>query len=206
MHNCFGVHFSLHEGEAIKSGSVGMTHEHGWLYKMLVLTEVWLYKMLVLRCGCSVLFARSLSVCAEKKVSELCDVDCFVTALVNLRLYATLPEEDECVEEEMRNSMREWKEEEEEQEEEEKEEEEEENTCAREGEEIETGEKDGKERSEKRRRGRRGRGYRKSQRLWGRKGSVLVDRLRDCVQTRYVCQPDVCGKDGVVYCLTDYTL
>ena len=38
-----------------------------------------------------------------------------------------------------------------------------------------------------RRRGRRGKGCRK---LRGRKGSVWVDRLRDCVRTNYVCEPD----------------
>ena len=38
-----------------------------------------------------------------------------------------------------------------------------------------------------RRRGRRGKGCRK---LRGRKGSVWVDRLRDCVCTNFVCEPD----------------
>ena len=69
--------------------------------KKVLSVVMYILNLLVLRCGCSVLFACLLSVCAEKKVSELCDVDCFVTALVNLCLYATLPEEDECVEEEM---------------------------------------------------------------------------------------------------------
>ena len=101
----------------------------------------------------------------------------FVTALVSVRLHAGSPEEDECVEEEFDEEV-------EEEEEEEQEVEEEEKTVVRgrvrKRKRVKRVVRRGGRRIGWRRRGRRDMGWRK---LRGWKGSMWVDRLRDCVCT-----------------------